>query len=138
MIYNTDILTSIGACDAKLAKANDKKATLELRVINLTAQATNSTRIDTARQQEMQELISLLATKESEIAGLPEGLTKRVAIGKKMVLESKIYHLTLAIEAETDNDALDDQRNLGEAQARIAAMNEFITAVEAKKALLAA
>ena len=138
MIYNLESLTTIAGCDAQLSKANEEKASLQLREMNKNAQFMNSERTLTARQLEMAELNSQLTSVVTEIAGLPEGTTKRKAISKKMHIETEIFDLTTLMDSSTEYDTLERQFDLSEVQFKILCVDEFIAAIEAKKTQLAA
>ena len=106
MIYNLESLTTIEGCDVQILKANEAKASLQLREMNKNAQFTNSERTLTARQVEMAELTSQLTSVVNEIAGLPEGMAKRKAMSKKMHIETEIFDLTTLMDSSTEDETL--------------------------------
>ncbi len=136
MAFSLESITLPGEADSLINLALRDKRIFEHRKESLDLRTENSAENAAQHAADLAEAQAQLAALNALIAGLPEGTRKEEEITKKMALEVKVRKInesgsktgTVAlIEQEYDADLLDRQ---------IAGINDFVTAVTARKAAL--
>lgn len=137
-MYTITNLTQIADCNALLAWAGREKADLVFKRISderLTARfADTSQELDAV----LQGVIAELEATETIIAVLPDGPTKDDAINRKTRLEYKKFLLETRRESYGVVALLEKEMDLARVNRELEEVENFIEAVEAKKATLAA
>lgn len=139
MLYKLELITSVEMVNDLIQDAERDLRKLNARSItmSLNTEASASNAVDyTADLQALQaELDSTLTI----IAALPEGSArKKKEIGKQKELESKIYNLTLLSESRSPKAVVEKEYEKDLVERRKTATQEYLDALLARKADLAA
>lgn len=139
MLYKLELITSVDMvndliqdAERDLRKLNARSITMGL---NTEATATNAVDYSADLQALQAELDSTLTI----ISALPEGSTrKKKEIGKQKELESKIYNLTLLSESRSPKAVVEKEYEKDLVEKRKTGTQEYLEALLARKAELAA
>lgn len=139
MLFKLELITSVDMvndliqdAERDLRKLNARSITMGL---NTEATATNAVDYSADLQALQAELDSTLTI----ISALPEGSTrKKKEIGKQKELESKIYNLTLLSESRSPKAVVEKEYEKDLVEKRKTGTQEYLEALLARKAELAA
>lgn len=136
MNYSVQNLTQVADCDVLLSWAQKEKADLTFRKLSVERLTDRYAETSVEIATQLQGVIAELAAVDSYIAILPDGPIKDEALDKKTRLEYKKFLLEGRVESYGVVALLEKQMDLGRVEQEIAEIDDFMAAVEARKAAL--
>jgi hypothetical protein len=136
MAYSVNLISTVADCNLLLSLAAKEKSDLEFRKISQERQRSSYAETAVETEAELQTVNAELAALASIIATLPDGQVKDDNITKQKKLELKQYLLAEKKDNYGAVALLEKELILARIDKELLATQEFITALEARKAAL--
>jgi hypothetical protein len=136
MSYSLQKITTMEDCDLLLENANNEKSELDFRILSLQRQresySTNSFEVSTELQLVQNQLAGVI----SVLGVLPDGNDKDEATIKKAKYELQLLVLNRRQKAYGNIALLDKELDLARAENQMATLDDYLSQVSARKAVL--
>ena len=136
MNYSLEMITTVAACDALLAQAEEDKENLERRRRNLNESIGNFGERTQDYSTEMQAVVTLLETYAVAYDALPEGKNKMTIYLEMKRLEAKKAQLDKSVTSYNASTLIGKQVDYNLMDNQVPALNTYINALENRRAAL--
>jgi hypothetical protein len=136
MSFSVNLISTAADCNLLLSLAAKEKSDLEFRKLSLERQRSSYAETAVEVETELQSVSAELAALVSIIASLPDGQVKDENITKQKKLELKQYLLTEKKDNYGAVALLEKEFGQARLEKELTATQDFITAMEARKAAL--
>lgn len=136
MMYSLSTIKTIADCDILLNIAKREKSDLEYRKITLDRRQTDSSENSVDLESEFQLTTAEITALKLIIPNLPEGATKKYNASKLVKLEHKLFLLTERKGTQGALAVVDAQFDIARIEGELAATEDYLQVLEARKAEL--